>query len=281
MCENKRKLLSKEENFSFFLILGEKNLTHTINCAIFTVEKHGEKSQMKNMRSYAIIDYIKDKKFCPIPELQEKLQVSSATIHRDIAALVKRGVIHKMRGGIAMGVPTPVVPMTTAFQDRLNWNCRAKQTIAEQAFDRIEEGDILFLDSSTTVSWLAQKLLHSNFSNLTIVTNAVSIIQDFHKFPSHYILIGLGGSYDLQLNSFLGQTAMGELEQLSISKAFVSAFGLCDERVTTNNEKHFALLLKLMNIAEQKILLLDHSKFNRKGLFRFATQNMFDAVISE
>lgn len=281
MCENKRKLLSKEENFSFFLILGEKNLTHTINCAIFTVEKHGEKSQMKNMRSYAIIDYIKDKKFCPIPELQEKLQVSSATIHRDIAALVKRGVIHKMRGGIAMGVPTPVVPMTTAFQDRLNWNCRAKQTIAEQAFDRIEEGDILFLDSSTTVSWLAQKLLHSNFSNLTIVTNAVSIIQDFHKFPSHYILIGLGGSYDLQLNSFLGQTAMGELEQLSISKAFVSAFGLCDERVTTNNEKHFALLLKLMNIAEQKILLLDRSKFNRKGLFRFATQNMFDAVISE
>ena len=281
MCENKRKLLSKEENFSFFLILDEKNLTHTINCAIFTVEKHGEKSQMKNMRSYAIIDYIKDKKFCPIPELQEKLQVSSATIHRDIAALVKRGVIHKMRGGIAMGVPTPVVPMTTAFQDRLNWNCRAKQTIAEQAFDRIEEGDILFLDSSTTVSWLAQKLLHSNFSNLTIVTNAVSIIQDFHKFPSHYILIGLGGSYDLQLNSFLGQTAMGELEQLSISKAFVSAFGLCDERVTTNNEKHFALLLKLMNIAEQKILLLDRSKFNRKGLFRFATQNMFDAVISE
>lgn len=236
---------------------------------------------MKNMRSYAIIDYIKDREFCPIPELQEKLQVSSATIHRDIAALVKRGVIHKMRGGIAMGVPTPVVPMTTAFQDRMNWNCRAKQTIAELAFDRIEEGDILFLDSSTTVSWLARKLLNSNFSNLTIVTNAVSIIQDFHKFPSHYIQIGLGGSYDLQLNSFLGQTAMGELEQLSISKAFVSAFGLCDERVTTNNEKHFALLLKLMNIAEQKILLLDRSKFNRKGIFRFATQNMFDAVISE
>ena len=62
---------------------------------------------MKNMRSYAIIDYIKDKEFCPIPELQAKLQVSCATIHRDIAALVKRGVVRKMRGGIAMGVPTP------------------------------------------------------------------------------------------------------------------------------------------------------------------------------
>ena len=232
------------------------------------------------MRSYAIIEYVKDREFCPIPELQEKLQVSCATIHRDIAALVKRGVLIRMRGGVAMGVPTPVVPMKTAFQERQTWNCRAKQHIADLAFDRIEEGDILFLDSSTTVSYLAQRLVTANFSSLTIVTNAVSIIQDFHKFPPHYVLIGLGGSYDLQLNSFLGQTAMGELEQLSISKAFVSAFGLCDGRVTTNHEKHFALLSKLMNIAEQKILLIDNSKFNRKGLFRFATEAMFDTVIT-
>lgn len=236
---------------------------------------------MKNIRSYAIIEYIKNKKFCPIPELQEKLQVSSATIHRDIAALVKRGVIRKMRGGIALALASQTQPISTAFQDRLNRNCRAKQTIAEQAFEKIEEGDILFLDSSTTVYYLALKLLNSNFSSLTIVTNAVSIIQNFHKFPSHYVLIGLGGSYDLQLNSFLGQTAMGELERLSISKAFVSAFGLCDAKVTTNNEKHFALLLKLMDIAEQKILLLDRSKFNRKGLFRFASQNTFDSVLSD
>lgn len=236
---------------------------------------------MKNIRSYAIIEYIKNKKFCPIPELQEKLQVSSATIHRDIAALVKRGVIRKMRGGIALALASQTQPISTAFQDRLNRNCRAKQTIAEQAFEKIEEGDILFLDSSTTVYYLAQKLLNSNFSSLTIVTNAVSIIQNFHKFPSHYVLIGLGGSYDLQLNSFLGQTAMGELERLSISKAFVSAFGLCDAKVTTNSEKHFALLLKLMDIAEQKILLLDRSKFNRKGLFRFASQNTFDSVLSD
>ena len=236
---------------------------------------------MKNVRAYAIIDILKEKQYCSIPELREKFGVSNATIHRDVAELVRRGLLRKVRGGVAFQQQVPEHPNSTAFLDRLNWNCRAKQIIADLAFQRIEDGDILFLDSSTTVSWLAEKLLNSSFSNLTIVTNAVSIISNFQKFPSHYVLIGLGGSYDLQLNAFLGQSVLRELEQLSISKAFVSAFGMYDGRVTTNHEKHFALLLKLMDVSDQKLLLLDHSKINRKGLFRFATEAVFDAVITE
>jgi DeoR/GlpR family transcriptional regulator of sugar metabolism len=87
------------------------------------------------MRSYAIIDYLKDKKFCPIAELQEKMQVSTATIHRDIADLVNRGIVHKMRGGVALETATPVQVLTTAFQERLNRNCHAKQLIAEGGID--------------------------------------------------------------------------------------------------------------------------------------------------
>ena len=236
---------------------------------------------MKNVRSYAIVDYLKSKRYCTIPELREKFDVSNATIHRDIAALVQRGLAQKIRGGVAWGVQTPQTAESSSFLERMNWNRRAKQSIAEAAFRHISEGDIVFLDSSSTVYHLAQKLRESVFASLTIVTNAVSIIQDFHKFPSHYVLIGLGGSYDLQLNSFLGQSTLRELELLSISKAFVSAFGMCDDRVTTNHEKHFALLMKLMNVAEHKFLLIDRSKLDRKGLFRFASRSMFAATVTE
>jgi hypothetical protein len=78
------------------------------------------------------------------------------------------------------------------------------------------ENDILFLDSSTTVSYLAKLLETSTFSNLTIITNSVTIIQDFYKFPSHYVRIGLGGSFDVHLNSFLGQATLRELEYLEV-----------------------------------------------------------------
>ena len=235
-----------------------------------------------NVRSYAIIDYLKQKKYCSIQELTTHFKVSNATMYRDIAELAGRDIVRKVHGGIAFQErPSPhEMSSSSPFQERINWNQSKKREIAEQAMRRIAENDILFLDSSTTVYYLAQLLESSSFSSLTIVTNSVTIIQDFHKFPSHYVRIGLGGSYDVHLNSFLGQSTLRELEYLGISKAFLSAFGLCDGNVTTNHEHHASLLMKVLDRAEQKYLLIDKSKFDRRGLFRIATSRTFDEIIS-
>ena len=240
---------------------------------------------MKNLRTFAIVDYLKEKKYCSIIELQEHFGVSSATIHRDIASLVSRDVIQKVHGGVAIQENSAarsgkkVDP--SPFMERINWNRKSKLAISQRAFSYICEGDILFLDSSTTVSYLADLLIGSNFSNLTIVTNSVTIIANFHRFPSHFVLISLGGSFDLQLNAFLGQTAVRELERLSISKAFISAFGVNDDDVTTNHENHASLLTKVLDMAQQKYLLADKSKFNRCGLFKLASKRSFDEIISD
>lgn len=238
---------------------------------------------MKNLRSYRILDYLKQKKYCSLCELMERFQVSTATIHRDVADLVARGALLRVRGGVAFPENRSDSGTTGAFpfQDRINRNLARKQEVARQALQLVRDGDILFLDSSTTVAALAALLEESNFAALTIITNSLTIAGRFPHFPAHYVLILLGGSYDMQLNALLGQSLMRELEELSISKAFVSAFGMCDDRVTTNHEKHFTLMMKVMNAAEQKILLLDRSKIGRKGLFRFATRAMFDAVITD
>ena len=106
------------------------------------------------------------------------------------------------------------------------------------------------------------------------------IIQNFHKYPSHYVRIGLGGSYDLQLNSFLGQATLRELEYLEISKVFISAFGVGDDKVTTNHEHHASLLMKVLDLATHRYLLAEGSKFNRSGLFRIASCRVFDEILS-
>ena len=238
---------------------------------------------MKNLRTYAIVDYLKPKKYCSIRELTEHFRVSAATMYRDIADLAARDVIVKVKGGIAFreAAPAQKHPSGSPFLERINGNRGRKEIIARKAIQRIGEGDILFLDSSTTVYYLAKLLEESAFSNLTIVTNSVTIIQNFCKLPSHYVRIGLGGSFDVQLNSFLGQSTMRELEYLRISKAFVSAFGVGDGRVTTNHEHHAGLLMKVLDLAEQRYLLADRSKFGRSGLFRIAPEKMFDEIISD
>lgn len=240
---------------------------------------------MKNLRTFAIVDYLKDKKYCSLVELMDHFNVSTATIHRDISALVKSNKIQKVHGGVAalpeVDAPDRMTVLSSTFKDRINWNQKLKRKIASIAFETIEEGDIIFLDSSTTIFFLAERLLESNFANLTIVTNSAMIIQNFHKFPSQYVLISLGGSYDAQLNAFLGQAAVRELERLSISKAYLSAFGTENGVVTTNHEYLSTLLLKIMELAKKKFLLIDHSKFQRSGLFRLGCENNFDQIITD
>lgn len=242
-----------------------------------------ERDLMKKIRTYAIVDYLKQKKYCTIEELTERFHVSTATMYRDIAELSSRDVIRKVHGGIAFQDRQSELrfPLSHPFQERINWNCEKKQLIAEEAMKRICENDILFLDSSTTVYFLAKLLENSNFSSLTIVTNSVMIIQDFYKFPSHYVRIGLGGSFDVQLNAFLGQATLRELEYLEISKAFVSAFGYGDEKVTTNHEHHASLLMRVLSLAKENFLLVDHTKKDRSGLFRIAPCRTFDRILSD
>ena len=237
---------------------------------------------MKNLRTYAIVDYLKQKKYCSVHELVEHFHVSGATMYRDIAELSAREVIQKVRGGIAINERHSAQKNAAGspFQERIRRDRDKKEAIALQALQRIEENDILFLDSSTTVYYLACLLEKSNFSNLTIVTNSVMIIQEFHKFPSHYIKIALGGSYDVQLNAFLGQATLRELEYLEISKAFISAFGITEDKVTTNHEHHASLLMKVLGLVKWKYLLADRSKFNRSGLFRIAQYKAFDEILS-
>ncbi len=238
---------------------------------------------MKKLRTYAIVDYLKQKKYCSVQELISHFRVSGATMYRDIAELAARDVVQRVHGGIALKERSAGSnqPSGSPFQERLSWNRERKEIIALKALRRIGENDILFLDSSTTVHYLAQLLEKSAFSNLTIVTNSVTIIQNFHKYPSHYVRIGLGGSYDVQLNSFLGQSTLRELEYLEISKAFISAFGVGDDKVTTNHEYHASLLMKVLDLAGHKYLLADRSKFNRSGLFRIAPCRAFDEILSD
>lgn len=238
---------------------------------------------MKNLRTYAIIDYLKEKKYCSIEELTDHFKVSNATMYRDIADLAAQNVIRKVHGGIAL--PEQFSERKGAgnspYQERITANRKYKEATAQKALSRIRENDILFLDSSTTVNFLAALLEKSNFSNLTLVTNSVSIIQNFHKYPSHYVRIGLGGSYDMQLNSFLGQSTLRELEYLQISKAFISAFGYGDGKVTTNHEHHASLLMKVLSLSRQNFLLVDHTKKDRSGLFRIAPHGAFDEILAD
>lgn len=240
---------------------------------------------MQNLRAFEIIEYLKTKKYCSMNELMEKFNISPATAQRDVSSLVKKKLVQKVHGGVAYiekaSLLTPVEPQADShFSKRIKKNQEKKKQIAAIAFEYIKDGDIIFLDSSTTAFYLARELQSANFSHLTIVTNSVLIIQEFYKFPTHFILLALGGNFNPQLNSFLGKTAIENLLKLNIDKAFISAMGTKDEKVYTYHESHAEFLKTILNTSCQKFLLLDSTKFDKVGLFDIGSTKSFDYILS-
>lgn len=236
---------------------------------------------MKKMRTYDILAYLKKNKRCTLKELMKKFNVSSATIHRDVCELVNSNAVERVRGGIVFADAPVARPGAQSYHDRAVANLSAKEKIACKAAELVSEGDILFLDSSTTVLAFAEKLLELKFDHLTILTNSVSIMERFRRFPPHWVLIGFGGNYDHQLNSILGAAAIRQLSDFNITKAFVSSFGLNDSTATTNHERQSELIKLVLDAAEKKYLLVDRSKLGRTGLYRLSARGAFDAIVTD
>jgi len=240
---------------------------------------------MKTLRSFQMIDYLRDRKHCSVQDLVVHFQVSPATIYRGIEELTARGALQKVRGGVVLreveeSVSEPA-GSTSHFLARINRNSEKKEEIAQLALAMISDGNILFLDSSTTSLYLARALQKADFSNLTIITNSVLIIQEFYLFPPHYVLISTGGNFTSHLNSFLGKSALDNLQQMKIDKIFFSAVGLQDGKATTFHEEHALFLRRVLPLAKQRFLLLDSSKFGKAGLFEICRQQDAGTILSD
>jgi len=233
---------------------------------------------MDKLRTKRILDYLRKKKTCTLEELRLKFNVSPATIHRDALELARRDAVSVVRGGLVWNDSAPEIGPASAYSERVVANRQGKIGAARQALGQIAEGDIIFLDSSTTVYELALLLKTSPISHLTIITNSLAIMQNFRKYPREWVLIGLGGSYDGQLNSILGAVALQQLKSLNITKAFISAFGLDDHTATTNHERQAELIREVLASAEKRYLLVDRSKLGRTGIYRLAARTAFHMI---
>ena len=228
-----------------------------------------------------MLAYLKQKKSCTVDELIKKFGISPATAHRDIAALAQRDAVERVRGGVVYNEAPDVRANASDFRERIVTHRAEKAAAARKALALVREGDIIFLDSSTTTFELAMLLSREKFDHLTVITNSIAVMHLFRKFPPHWSMIGLGGNYDPQLHSTLGLLAHEQLSQFNLTKAFVSCFGVDDKNVTTNHERQAEMLRKVLDAADKRYLIVDHTKIGRKGLYRIAARGGFDAIITD
>lgn len=208
-----------------------------------------------------------------IEELAEAFGVSTMTVHRDLDTLESRGVLRKSRG-VVTALASSLVESGPEYRAREHR--AAKAAIASAAFALVEPGQAIILDDSTTGLHLA-KLLPQR-QPLTVITNFERVITQLVGLPG-IALISLGGQHYQWCDAYMGSLTLENLRMLRADILFMSTPAVIDD--ICFHQHHDAALIKkaMFESAGQRVLMLDHSKFEKRALHAHTELTDFDVVI--
>lgn len=208
-----------------------------------------------------------------IEDLTERFGISLMTAHRDVDELVSRGLFRKSRG-IVSAAPTSLIEASDLY--RVTRQSEEKKLIAEAAMQFVEPGQAIFFDDSTTVLQMVPHL--PGKGPLTVITNSLILMNEVRDMKD-VTLLGLGGQLYNWCNAFVGGMTIHEIRRLRADVAFISIAAITDDLLFHQSPEMVETKRAMLDCAARRILLADHTKFERRALHNFGALSDFDVVI--
>ncbi len=223
-------------------------------------------------RRMAIAERVVKNGSASVDDLVELTGVSAMTVYRDIEALEEAGVLIRHRGQVT-AVATGLNEIAASI--RVNQNADLKQEVARVVAARIRPGSSILVDDSTTALWVLRML---EVVPITVVTNSMLVARELERRSGVRLFI-TGGEYQAWSESMVGQTTTEVIAGVRADYFLVSASGISDLQCFHPFEDCVQVKRAMMASAAQSILLLDHTKLDRRALHTFASMTDFDQVI--
>lgn len=168
-------------------------------------------------RQEKILDILNVNFIVYVDKLSLILNVSPITIRRDLDVFQKRGIVKKFYGG-AMLIrdnfkPDPSLDTNKDTENKLN--------IAKYAASLIDDGDTIFINSSSTALLL---LNYIGDKKVTVVTNNARAIELDLSLNTELILTG--GHFHKNKQTMVSEFAINNLSKTTANKAFLGISGI-------------------------------------------------------
>lgn len=240
------------------------------------LNEHAEAGMLPAERQNRILQLINEHQRVTVAQLSQALGVSDMTIRRDLARLEERGVLRRTHGGaVLLKYPPGDLPYYAREGEQLE----EKEAIARLAAEMVQDGDTIVLDAGTTIAHLARRLIGKR--HLTVITNSLYVINILLGAPD-ITVINTGGTLWVPTASFVGPLAVAALRRFTADKAFLATPAISLEAGVTNSNLYEAEVKAVMlEIARQKILLADHTKFGRTSYAIVAPIQAFDHLVTD
>lgn len=221
-------------------------------------------------RQEEILEILNKNKSATVEELAAELFVSGATIRRDLRSMEKQGLIKRSHGG---AMPFKSSAEESAFAIREQENIAAKRAIANLAVRLINNGDAVFLDSSSTVGITVPLL--NNFNFLSVTTTGLRNAMLLSQTNNVKIYIA-GGQIQNHSNSIVGTDTLSYISRMHADISLISCSGVTPTNGFTDSSIEQANLKRQMRKNSSKVAMLcDSTKFGKTFL---CTDFMFDEI---
>ncbi len=202
-----------------------------------------------------------------IADLQNILKVSTSTLRRDLRELEMLGKVRLLHGGGIQLASNSTKELGITL--KLSLNKQLKSKIAEKASEFVTDGDVIFLDPSSTtfemIPFLANK-------KIKVITNGILHINALAS--NHIPCIMVGGDIKEATNSCLGPIAENILTTFNFSKCFLGSNGFSINAGITNHDTSECNIKQLaIKQSIDTFFLLDSSKFGITTMVKVADIN--------
>lgn len=230
---------------------------------------------MKENQEKEILDFLQTKQYASIDELAEKLFVSPSTIRRKLNVLQEKGLITRTHGGAQLNDENHFFP---SFTFRVHQNSFEKKKMALAAIKLIENGNLIFLDGTTSAFFIAEYL--SEFKNIRVITNGVDTLSLLSKNGITAYSTG-GCILDVNRSVLVGHYAAEMVSNFHADIAFFSAQSVtADGEIYDCFEEENVIRKAMIKHATKKVFLCDSTKFGKTSMFHLCSLKDVDYVVS-
>jgi DeoR family transcriptional regulator of aga operon len=229
----------------------------------------------QSQRLSAILERLTADGSVGVVELARALDVSAATVRRDLQLLEGQRLLDRTHGG--------AVPQGVLYELPLRYKsarqAAEKKRIAAEAASRVGDGWAIGLGGGTTTTEVARALVDQ--PQLTIVTNALNIASEIAVRPNLKLVV-TGGVARLESYELVGPIAEASLEGLNLDMVFMSVDGISARaHLTTHHEVEAGTDRALIARADRVTVVADSSKIGKITFARICALDQVDELITD
>ena len=227
------------------------------------------KRSIVSARREKIIDAIRQFENVSVEDLSKALEVSPLTIRRDLQYFEDKNIIERYYGGARI---------VKDFDDVLNDIEYRKNIIAKYAASFVEDGDSIFINTSSTALLLIKYL---EGKRVTVITNNGKAI--FSEYDMQISIVLTGGELRNPKESMTGDFAINNLMRVTANKAFLGCSGITSQTgITTSVLPEVAINeIMLSRCSGSKFIMADYTKVGIDQNFVSGSIENIDYLITD